>query len=125
MDFSIPVERKEEIQRFKAFIEENVTSHLSAWYEERSVPRQFFSAMAQGGWLDFTIKDGRVVKRSAVRSALLMEQLAMVSPGVAVAILAHEDLGLTGLWLFGTDKLQGLYGPAAVHGENLMAIGNT
>jgi alkylation response protein AidB-like acyl-CoA dehydrogenase len=27
--------------------------------------------------------------------------------------------------LFGTDKLQGLYGPAAVRGETLMGIGNT
>jgi alkylation response protein AidB-like acyl-CoA dehydrogenase len=125
MDFSIPAEMKEEIQRFKSFIDENLGSRLSAWYEERSVPRQFFSAFAQGGWLDFAMKDKRIMKKSAVRSALLMEQLAMVSPGVAVAILAHEDLGLTGLWLFGADNLQGLYGPAAVGGETLMGIGNT
>jgi short/branched chain acyl-CoA dehydrogenase len=125
MDFSIPNEMRDEIQGFKAFIEENLGSHLSTWYEERSVPRRFFSAVARGGWLDFTMEGERIVKRSAARSALLMEQLAMVSPGVAVAILAHEDLGLTGLWLFGTDKLQGLYGPAAVQGEILMGIGNT
>jgi alkylation response protein AidB-like acyl-CoA dehydrogenase len=125
MDFSIPAEMKDEVQSFKTFIEANLASRLSTWYEERSVPRQFFSAVAQGGWLDFAMKDKHIVKKSAVRSALLMEQLAMVSPGVAVAILAHEDLGLTCLWLFGTDKLQGLYGPAAVHGETLMGIGNT
>ncbi len=125
MDFFAPAEMKDEVQSFKAFIEAHLASSLPTWYEERIIPRQFFSDVAQGGWLDYEMKDHHIIKKSAMRSALLMEQLAMVSPGVAVAILAHGDLGLATLWLFGTDKLQGLYGPAAVRGETVMGIGNT
>jgi alkylation response protein AidB-like acyl-CoA dehydrogenase len=42
-----------------------------------------------------------------------------------VAILAHQDLGLTGLWLFGSPLVQKAYGPSAVLGKALLCIGNT
>ena len=60
-----------------------------------------------------------------MREALLSEQLAIISPGVAVAVLAHADLGLMGLWLFGSEDLKKKYGPKAVRGETLMCVGNT
>jgi alkylation response protein AidB-like acyl-CoA dehydrogenase len=42
-----------------------------------------------------------------------------------VAVLAHQDLGLTGLWLFGSPFLQKTLGPPAVLGKTLLCIGNT
>jgi len=125
MDFSIPLDVKDEMKRFKVFLDQNMVSHVSEWYQKRAIPRSFFSAMAHGGWFDFTIKDQKIVKRSALRAALVIEQIARLSPGVAVAILAHTDLGLTGLWLFGTEKLQAQFGPKAVNAEMLLCVGNT
>jgi alkylation response protein AidB-like acyl-CoA dehydrogenase len=89
------------------------------------MPRGFFESMAKGGWFNFTFKNGKLSKLSALRSALIGEQLAMVSPGIAVARLAHADLGLTGLWLFGSETLQHQYAESVVKGETLMCIGNT
>lgn len=125
MDFSIPRETLEETGRFRTFLEKLLSPQLSQWYEQGTVPRSFFSLVADQGWLSFSYKNDRINKRSALREALLAEQLAKVSPGVAVAVLAHQDLGLTGLWLHGSDDLQKKHGPSAVQGNTLLCVGNT
>jgi alkylation response protein AidB-like acyl-CoA dehydrogenase len=125
MDFSIPHETLEEIGRFKAFLDKNLSPHLAQWYDQGGVPRSFFSLMADQGWLSFSFSEDRVKKGRALREALFAEEMAKISPGVAVAVLAHQDLGLTGLWLFGSPPLQKKYGPPAVLGKTLFCIGNT
>jgi short/branched chain acyl-CoA dehydrogenase len=125
MDFSIPQEALEEAKRFRTFLEKNLSPYLSVWYEQAAVPRSFFSLMADQGWFSFSFREDHVVKHSALRESLLAEQIAKISPGVAVSILAHQDLGLTGLWLFGSDPMQKRYGPSAVLGNTLLCIGNT
>ena len=125
MDFSIPQETLEETRRFRTFLEKELYPSLSLWYEQAAVPRSFFSLMAEQGWFSFSFSEDRLTKHTALREALLAEELAKISPGVAVAILAHQDLGLTGLWLFGSDHLQKNYGPSAVLGNTLLCIGNT
>ncbi len=112
MDFSIPQDTQEEARRFKAFLEKHLAPHLPRWYEQGAVPRSFFSLMAEQGWFSFSFNEDRLMKHPALREALLAEELAKISPGVAVAILAHQDLGLTGLWLFGSPLLQKTYGPS-------------
>jgi len=125
MDFSIPQETLEETRRFRTFLEKELSPSLSLWVEQAAVPRSFFSLMAQQGWFNFSFSGDRLAKHTALREALLAEQMAKISPGVAVAILAHQDLGLTGLWLFGSPLLQKTYGPSAVLGKTLLCIGNT
>jgi len=125
MDFSIPRETLEETRRFRAFLEKHLSPQLSQWYERGAVPRSFFSLVAQQGWFSFSFSEDRVRKGTALREALFAEEMAKISPGVAVAILAHQDLGLAGLWLFGSPLLQKTFGPSAVLGETLLCIGNT
>jgi alkylation response protein AidB-like acyl-CoA dehydrogenase len=81
--------------------------------------------MAEQDWFSFSFSEERVKKGTALREALFAEEMAKISPGVAVAVLAHQDLGLTGLWLFGSPPLQKKYGPPAVLGKTLLCIGNT
>ena len=125
MDFSISRNTLEELKRFRTFLHENLSPRLSFWYEQGAVPRPFFSRMAEEGWFNFFMEKNRLKKHSALRQALLAEEMAKISPGVAVAVLAHQDLGLTGLWLFGSDLLHKKYGPPAVHGNTLLCVGNT
>jgi len=125
MDFSIPPDLSQDVSRFKAFLEEHMVHELPAWYKDGAVPRAFHRAMAEGGWLGFQMEEGRLSKLSGLREALLGEQLAILSPGVAVAVLAHVDLGLMGLWLFGSETLKQRYGVEAVRGETLICLGNT
>jgi len=125
MDFTIPKTLSEEIIRFKKFIKSSVISELPGWYQNREVPAGFFSEMGEGNWYGIGLKQGRLIKSAALREALIAEELAKVSPGVAVAVLAQIDLGLMGLFLFGSDKLKKQYGHAAAGGKTLLCLGNT
>lgn len=125
MDFSIPTAFSETIRSLKAFIKKNVEPQLSDWYQDQQIPADFFRKMGAGNWYGIELKEGRPVKGSALKEALIAEELARVSPGVAVAVLAQIDLGLTGLLLFGSDELIERYANAAAGGETLMSLGNT
>jgi alkylation response protein AidB-like acyl-CoA dehydrogenase len=125
MDFSIPAGISNDLERFRRFIKREVTGELPAWYQSREIPAGFFRSLGEGGWFGLEIENGRLVRRSALREAILAEELAKVSPGVAVAVLAHVDLGLMGLFLFGSAQLQQQYGDSAASGKTLMCLGNT
>lgn len=125
MDFSIPTELSQDRDRFKGFLDEHLVPNLSTWYRDRALPRSFFVTMGEEGWLGFKMKDGLMEKLSALRGTIVSEQLATISPGVAVAVLAQVDLGLIALWLFGPQKLKQKYGDSAVKGETLICLGNT
>jgi alkylation response protein AidB-like acyl-CoA dehydrogenase len=125
MDFSIPAGISNDRDRFRRLIKNHVSRELPAWYRSREIPAAFFRSLGEGGWFGLKTENGRLARRSALREAILAEELAKVSPGVAVAVLAHVDLGLMGLFLFGSAQLQQYYGDAAVSGKTLMCLGNT
>jgi short-chain 2-methylacyl-CoA dehydrogenase len=97
---------------------------LALWKRDLS-PGVFIRRWVEGGWYGFAIQGGRLSKDPALKGALLGECLARSSPGVAVAALAHAELGLTGLWLFGSSPLLEKYGPGSVQGKTLLCLGNT
>jgi alkylation response protein AidB-like acyl-CoA dehydrogenase len=125
MDFEISNSLSEEMIRFKKFIEDRIISELPGWYRSKEIPAEFFREMAAGGWNGIEFKKGQLVRGSALRETLIAEELAKVSPGLAVAALAQVDLGLMALFLFGSDDLKGRYGKSAAMGETLMCLGNT
>jgi alkylation response protein AidB-like acyl-CoA dehydrogenase len=98
---------------------------LPAWYQRREIPTDFFRKMGDGHWYGIASESNKLIKGSALREALIAEELAKVSPGLAVAALVHIDLGLIALHLCGSDDLKSRYGPSAVKGQSLMCVGNT
>lgn len=125
MEFSLPAELSKETDRFRSFLDEHVKPHLSEWYQRGEIPRAVHETVAQGGWLGFETQGGRLVKHSSLRAACLGEALAALAPGVGVTLLAHEHLGVTGLWLFGSQELHAAYGDSALRGETLICLGNS
>jgi alkylation response protein AidB-like acyl-CoA dehydrogenase len=125
MDFSLPQELLFEIEQFKSAAQALIESNLEAWYRQRSLPREFFREMGRAGGYGYAVSEGRLIKRSAFREALLAEELARRSPGAAIAALAHADLGMMGLFLFGSENLHRRYGAQALNGEAIMCLGNT
>ena len=125
MGFSIPAALSEELDGFKIFLNRHLKPNLSAWYKKGEVSLNFYNEMGKAGWYGFRMEGHHLVKNSALRESLIQEELAKLSPGVAVAVLAHINLGLTGLFLFGSEDLQKKYGEAAVNGETLMCVGNS
>jgi len=125
MDFAIPPAIAEDLARFRDFIRTHIVPNLPSWNRQRAVPPAFFQLMGEGGWFGLKFKDGRLRKESALKEAMLAEELALVSPGVAIASLAHIDLGLMGLFLFGTPDHHQTYGPATANGKTVMCLGNS
>ncbi len=125
MDFSIPPAEAEDSARFAGWLKGLFGDRLSQWNRLGGLSREFFSELGSGGWYGFEIKSGRLLKRPALREALITEELAKASPGAAIAALAHADLGLMALALFGSETLQGRFGRTALAGETVMCLGST
>jgi alkylation response protein AidB-like acyl-CoA dehydrogenase len=125
MNFEIPSELNKDTERYKEFLKEHLVPNVSSWYQGGAVPRSFFLAVGREGWFGFEMKEGRLVKESAFKSGMAAEQMAAISPGVAVAALGHAGLGLMGLWLFGSEDLKKKYAASALKGETLICLGNT
>jgi alkylation response protein AidB-like acyl-CoA dehydrogenase len=125
MDFAIPAGFSDETAKFEAFIKTDILPDLPGWCQKRELPRSLFRNMGTQGWYGLKFDSGSLSRRSALKESIISETLARVSPGVAIAALAHTDLGLMGLYLFGSKGLQQKYGAAAVEGKTVMCLGNT
>lgn len=125
MDFSISAALRKEIKAFDRFVKTEIVPGLPGWNREQRIPRRFFQAMGKAGWFGYRFENGRMVKHPGLRETLILEKLAGISPGAAVAVLIVSDLGLTALNLFGTAAQKALYAEAAVAGKTLICFGNT
>jgi len=125
MDFALPAEFLKDRDEFKAFIKEHVSRDLALWSRDRTIPAAFFQMLGKDNWFGFEVNNERLSRKSALRAAILTEELARVSPGTAVAVAAHIDLGLIGIFRFGSEALRRKYGAAAVAGKTLLCLGNS
>jgi alkylation response protein AidB-like acyl-CoA dehydrogenase len=125
MDTDTAGDLARESRRFNEFLDSHLKPHLSSWYNNGEIATEFFGRMAAAGWFSFGVSGGRLFRTSAHREAMVMEETARLSPGVAVAVLAHLNLGFAGLYLYGSETLKERYGEAAAAGQRLMCLGNT
>ncbi|MGD8210447.1 MAG: acyl-CoA dehydrogenase family protein [Desulfobacterales bacterium] len=125
MDFEIPAAITQDVSRLRDFIQTQIIPDLSSWTQKRQIPDTLLQLLGAGGWFGIKVEGGRLKRGSALREAMISEELAKVSPGVAIVALAHVDLGLMGLYLFGSQRLHQTYGASAVQGKAVMCLGNT
>lgn len=125
MTFSIQSTQAQDKDHFTAFLKDELLPHLPEWYRKQEYSPDFFKKMGHAGWLGFYEENGEIKKHSALREVMILESLAEVSPGMAVSALVVSDLGLIGLYLFGSEFLKRTYAAAALKGEKLICLGNT
>ena len=125
MDFAIPAAVTRDLDQLKEFIQTKLVPDLPTWTQQQKIPDSFFKMMGDGGWYGLKMKDGRLIRGSALRESMIAEELAKTSPGAAIVALAHVDLGLMGIFLFGSQTLQQTYGFPALRGNTVMCLGNT
>jgi alkylation response protein AidB-like acyl-CoA dehydrogenase len=125
MDFAIPAEVTEALEQFKDFLRTHMESHLAEWYKQDAIPREFLEKMGHRGWLGYSQEDSQFTEQPALRQAVLLENLAKTSPGVAVAVLVQISLGMAPLFLFGSEDQKQKYLISAIKGETLLCLGNT
>ncbi len=125
MDFTLPTHVQEDRKRFVQFLDAHVRPNLHQWYREEAVPRSLIKTMGDEEWLGFSVNDVHIEEHSALKQAVRTEEIAKLSPGVAVVVLVQISLGAKGLWLFGSDsQKRSLLEPAA-RGDLLVCLGNT
>ena len=125
MDFAFTPEISSEFERFKGFLNAGFEARLKAWYRQGHLPREFFSELGLARGYGFELSEGRLKRPTAFREALFAEEMARRSPGAAIAALAHADLGMMGLYLFGSGPLQRRYAENALNGKTIMCLGST
>jgi short-chain 2-methylacyl-CoA dehydrogenase len=125
MDFSLPADVLGDRERFIRFVETQIRPNLHDWYGEESIPRNLMETMGKGEWLGFTLRGGHIEEQSALTQAVRTEELAKLSPGVAVAVLVQISLGAKGVWLFGSADQKRTFLEPAARGELLLCLGNT
>ena len=125
MDFGIPAEFAENLERFKEFLSDRLTPNLNKWYAEKEIPRDFFKELGVRNWLGLEPNGNGYSEHKALKEALMEEHLGAVSPGVGVAVLVHVSLGTKGITLFGSPGQKSRYLPPAARGETLICLGNT
>jgi len=125
MDFSLSDEMTSRRDAYIFFLEEKIKPELNAWYRSGSMPKSMFSDMGHGGWLGFREINGTYSEDSMLQQSLIMEEIAKMSSGVAIAMLAHASLGLKGLALFGTEAHVEKHLKNAAAGDTILCAGNT
>ena len=125
MDFAIPAAITQDLNQLKDIVRTQIVPNLSSWAQKQKMPDTFLHLLGAGGWYGIKMKGERLIRGSVLREAMIAEELAKVSPGVAIVALAHVDLGLMGLFLFGSQRLHQTYGASAVQGKTVMCLGNT
>ncbi len=125
MDFHIPTEYIDDLDRFKSFLSKRLTPNISSWYSEGKIPRHFFGELGEERFLGFDNDNGSLKEQPVLKQSLLMEQLGTISPGVGVAVLVQISLGTKGVLLFGNEEQKGRLIPPASRGEVLLCVGNT
>jgi alkylation response protein AidB-like acyl-CoA dehydrogenase len=98
MDFAIPQEVVKDLEQFTGYLRTHLEPELAGWYKKEAIPREFFRILGKDGWLGFTLKNGEFLEQSYLKQTILLEHLAKISPGVAVAIMAHISLGMVPLY---------------------------
>ena len=125
MDFAMPDKVVQDLDKFTDFLRNHLEPFVGEWYKKEVIPREFFHNLGQGSWLGFTRKNGRLVEQSSLKQTILMEKLAKISPGVAVAAVVQISLGMAPLFLFGSEEQKENYLPSTARGETLLCLGNT
>lgn len=125
MDFSIPEEYKTEVNRIIEFLQSKMKPNLNSWIKAGAVPNAFFEELGRNNWLGFSKENGQLEEQPVLLQSLLLEELAKMSPGVAITVLVQISLGLKGLQLFGTDQQKDKLLASSALGETLLCVGNT
>jgi len=125
MDFAMTDNLARDLEEFTDFLRIHMEPFLFEWYKKEVIPREFFQKLGQEGWLGFKQKNGQLGEQPYLTQTILMEKLAKISPGVAVAVLVQISLGMVPLFLFGSEVQKATYLPSAARGEILICLGNT
>jgi acyl-CoA dehydrogenase len=111
----------------RAFVEKEITPHVSAWEEAGRIPRELWRGLGKQGCLGLEFPaDYGGGGADFLSSVVLGEEMARCrSGGVAFSVLVHTDMSSPWLTRYGNDAQKRKYVPGIVSGETVCALGIT
>jgi hypothetical protein len=110
----------------REFAEAELRPHVMEWDEAQEFPRQLLAACADLGLMGIQFpEEYGGAGMSSVDYCLCIEELARVDPSVCLSIAAHNGLGASHIFMFGTEEQRRTYLVPLAKGEKLAAWGLT
>src|SRR5688500_8501724 len=126
MDVRLTDEQELLRRSVREFAETELRPHVMDWDEAQEFPRALLAKFAALGLMGIQFPDGYGgAGMSSVDYCLCIEELARVDPSVCLSIAAHNGLGASHVFMFGTEAQRQKYLVPLATGEQLAAWGLT
>ena len=110
----------------REFAEAELRPHVMEWDEAQEFPRALLAKCAALGLMGIQFpEDYGGAGMSSVDYCLCIEELARVDPSVCLSVAAHNGLGASHIFMFGTEEQRRTYLVPLATGEKLAAWGLT
>ena len=110
----------------REFAEAELRPHVMEWDEAQGFPRELLAKCAELGLMGIQFPEAYGgAGMSSVDYCLCIEELARVDPSVCLSIAAHNGLGASHIYTFGSDVQRQRYLVPLARGEQLAAWGLT
>ena len=110
----------------REFAETELRPHVMEWDEAQEFPRELLTKCAALGLMGIQFPDEYGgAGMSSVDYCLCIEELARVDPSVCLSIAAHNGLGASHIYMFGSEGQRQQYLTPLARGEKLAAWGLT
>jgi alkylation response protein AidB-like acyl-CoA dehydrogenase len=110
----------------REFAETELRPHVMEWDEAQQFPRDLLAKCAALGLMGIQFpEEYGGAGMSSVDYCLCIEELARVDPSVCLSIAAHNGLGASHIFMFGTEEQRRKYLVPLATGEKLAAWGLT
>ena len=126
MNLSLSSEQELLRQSVREFAETELRPHVLEWDEAQEFPRSLLAKCAALGLMGIQFPDAYGgAGLSSVDYCLCIEELARVDPSVCLSVAAHNGLGASHIFMFGTEEQRLKYLVPLATGEKLAAWGLT
>ncbi|HZJ30876.1 MAG TPA: acyl-CoA dehydrogenase [Vicinamibacterales bacterium] len=126
MNLSLSSEQQLLRQSVREFAETELRPHVMEWDEAQEFPRALLAKCAALGLMGIQFpEEYGGAGMSSVDYCLCIEELARVDPSVCLSVAAHNGLGASHIFMFGTDEQRRRYLVPLAAGEKLAAWGLT
>jgi hypothetical protein len=110
----------------REFAEAELRPHVMEWDEAQGFPRELLARCAELGLMGIQFpEEYGGAGMSSVDYCLCIEELARVDPSVCLSIAAHNGLGASHIYMFGSDEQRRQYLVPLASGQQLAAWGLT
>ena len=109
-------------QSVREFAEQELRPHVMEWDEAQHFPRELLPRLAELGLMGMQFPDEYGgAGLSAVDYCICVEELARVDPSICLSVAAHNGLGASHIFMFGTEEQKRTWLVPLATGQQLAA----